>query len=424
MPGMHLTFMELIMTLLPQQLNLFGPMPTAPLTVTELTAYIKTLLEDDLQLQDLWLEGEVSNWRASPAGHVYFTLKDAQAAIACVMWRSQVKRQSYLPAHGDLVVAHGRVGVYEPRGVYQFYVDTLLPSGVGDLHRAFEMLKARLQAEGLFAPERKRPLPAFPHRVGVVTSPTGAALRDILNVLRRRWPLVEVVLSPTLVQGDEAPPQIVQALQALAQYGDVDVVIVARGGGSLEELWAFNDEQVARAIVASPVPVVSGVGHETDFTIADFAADVRAPTPSAAAEMVVPDQVELRARLESYRRRLAQGMTARITRQRQALAQQMRTLHRLSPQGRIDQARQRVDDLLQMGQRALWHRLALEQERLRSRRLQLESLSPLSILERGYSIVRREDSGEVVRRVEQVQTGDSLLVRVSDGEFGSIVSRL
>ena len=392
--------------------------------VSEINRYIRVILEDDPLLSDLWLRGEVSNLTRAVSGHLYFTLKDEEAQISCVMWRSNASLQTYIPRNGEAVVAHGYISVYEVQGRYQFYVDTFQPAGVGLLHLEFERLKKRLAEEGLFDVERKRPLPTFPRRIGVVTSPVGAALRDILHVLRRRYPLVEVILAPTLVQGDEAPSQIVGAIQALNAHTDVDLIIVARGGGSLEELWAFNDEQVARAIVASPVPVVSGVGHETDFTIADFAADVRAPTPSAAAEMVVPDQVELRARLESYRRRLAQGMTARITRQRQALAQQMRTLHRLSPQGRIDQARQRVDDLLQMGQRALWHRLALERERLRSRRLQLESLSPLSILERGYSIVRREDSGEVVRRVEQVQTGDSLLVRVSDGEFGSIVSRL
>jgi exodeoxyribonuclease VII large subunit len=250
-------------------------------------------------LQDLWLEGEVSNWKHAPSGHIYFTLKDEAASIRCAMWRSNIQRAAYLPAgDGEAVLAHGYVSVYEPQGVYQFYVDDVQPVGLGSLYARFEQLKARLQAEGLFDADRKRSLPHFPRRIGVVTSPSGAVLRDILNVLRRRYPLAEVIVAPTLVQGPEAPAQIVRALERVGQVPGVDVIILARGGGSLEDLWAFNDEAVARAIVAAPVPVVSGVGHETDFTIADFAADLRAPTSSAAAELVTPDRAALRQQVE------------------------------------------------------------------------------------------------------------------------------
>ncbi|MCK4449981.1 MAG: exodeoxyribonuclease VII large subunit, partial [Anaerolineae bacterium] len=267
-----------------EQLSIFGqsggPTLSEPYTVSQLTGHIRRLIEDDPELSDVWVEGEVSNFSRAFSGHCYFTLKDAGSQIGCVMWRSVAILQDYLPVDGDLVLAYGRVGVYEASGRYQLYVDQIRPAGVGDLYRQFELLKARLEAEGLFAPERKRPLPGFPRCIGVVTSPTAAALRDILNVLGRRYPLAEVLLAPTQVQGDAAPPQIVAALEALNTRDDVDVIIVARGGGSLEDLWAFNDERVTRAIAGSRIPVICGVGHETDFSLVGFAADVRAPTPS------------------------------------------------------------------------------------------------------------------------------------------------
>ena len=404
-----------------EQLSLFGPSPQNPYTISQITRYIKELFDTDFQLQDVWLEGEVSNFSRSAAGHAYFTLKDATASIQCVLWRSVAARQPSLPHNGDTVLAHGRISVYEVQGRYQFYVDALQPAGVGLLYLEFEALKARLAAEGLFAPERKRPLPSFPRCVGVVTSPTGAALRDILHVLSRRFPLTRVLLAPTLVQGNEAPPQIVAALRALQFQPEVDVIIVARGGGSLEELWAFNDERVARAIVASRVPIISGVGHETDFTIADFAADVRAPTPSVAAEIAVPDQAELRNTLRAWERRLAQLMQSKIARERHALKAQIQALRRASPQSRIDVLRQRVDELTRASATHVGHRLALHRERLRACILQLQGMSPYATLARGYAIVRRRESGQVVRSVTQVQTGARLDVRVSDGEFPAAV---
>jgi exodeoxyribonuclease VII large subunit len=389
--------------------------------VSQITAYIKELFDSDYALQDLWLEGEVSNYSQAASGHVYFTLKDEEAQIRCVMWRSQVERQAYLPQDGEAIVAHGRISVYEAGGQYQLYVDGIQPAGLGLLYLQFEALKERLAAEGLFDTERKRSLPLFPRQLGVVTSPTAAALRDIVNVLRRRYPLVEVVLSPTLVQGDEAPPQIVAAIEALNQYTDVDVIIVARGGGSLEDLWAFNDERVVRAIYASQALVVTGVGHETDFTIADFVADVRAPTPSAAAELAVPDQQELRGAVEGWRGRLAQLMKGQIEEERRVLQYREQVLHRFSPQAHIDSYHQRIDDMMRSTLAGLKHSLALARERLRTLDSQLQTLSPLATLERGYAITKHLGTGKVVRSVAQVVARDRLEVRVSDGQFESTV---
>jgi exodeoxyribonuclease VII large subunit len=410
-----------------QRLPLWGSSPGGPSfstkihRVSQVTSYVKELFDSDYILQDLWLEGEVSNYSRAASGHVYFTLKDEEAQIRCVMWRSQVERQAYLPQNGEAVIAHGRISVYEAGGQYQLYVDNIQPAGAGLLYLQFEALKERLAAEGLFDTERKRALPPFPRRLGVVTSPTAAALRDIVNVLRRRCPLVEVVLSPTLVQGDEAPLQIVAAIQALNEHADVDAIIVARGGGSLEDLWAFNDERVARAIYASRVPVVTGVGHETDLTIADFVADVRAPTPSAAAEVAVPDRQELRGAVGNWCGRLVQSMRVRIGEGRRALQYQEQVLRRFSPQAQIDSCRQRIDDLMPSALVALKHRLALARERLRTMDSQLQTLSPLATLERGYAITRHLGTGKVVRSVTQVVAGDRLEVQVSDGQFESTV---
>jgi exodeoxyribonuclease VII large subunit len=406
------------------QPSLFAALEPRVFSVSAITAYIKERLRVDRTLQDLWLEGETSNWRAAPSGHVYFTLKDPNASIRCVMWRSSVPKLSYLPAgDGEAVLAHGYVSVYEPSGQYQFYVDEIEPVGLGALHAQYERLKARLTEEGLFDEARKRPLPAFPRRIGVVTSPAGAALRDVLNVLRRRFPLVEVILSPTQVQGADAPPQIVHALSLLAGVSGVDVIILARGGGSLEDLWAFNDERVARAVAASPVPVVCGVGHETDFTIADFAADLRAPTPSAAAELATPDRAELAQRLLGLTARLAAGVGESVARRRHALTGELRALRRASPQLWIERRRQRLDDLARAAQTNLDHKLALRRERLTSLELRLSALNPEATLARGYAIVRRLDDGRVVKRIAQVSSGDQLSVQVSDGEFKTVVPR-
>ena len=391
-------------------------------TVSQINNYIKELFEIDFVLQDLWVEGEVSNFTRSAAGHAYFTLKDQSASIRCVMWRSVVARQGYLPSNGEAVLAHGRISVYEVQGAYQLYVDALQPAGLGALYLQFEALKKRLEAEGLFALERKRPLPPFPRCLGVVTSPTGAALRDILPVLVRRYPLVEVILAPTLVQGDKAPLQIVAAIESLNEHTAAEAIIVARGGGSLEELWAFNDERVARAIYSSRLPVISGVGHETDFTIADFVADVRAPTPSAAAEIAVPDQGELRGTLDLRRNRLVALMGQQMAERRSAVESQERVLSRLSPQAKIAAHRQRIDELTRAASASLAHQLALRRERLSGNLLRLQSLSPFATLDRGYSITRQLRTGEIVKSVAQVAAGDRIETQVSDGKFEGTVA--
>jgi exodeoxyribonuclease VII large subunit len=389
-------------------------------TVSELTRHITRLLESDEALQDVWLSGEVSNPKLYPSGHLYFTLKDADAALSCVMWRSAAGRLSWKPKQGDAALAHGHVSVYATRGSYQLYVDQLYPAGLGDLHARFEQLRDQLRAEGLFEADRKRPLPELPRVLGIVTSPQAAALQDVLNVLRRRFPLVQVLLAPTLVQGDQAPPRIVTALQALDARDDVDAILLVRGGGSLEELWAFNDERVARAIAACHHPVVSGVGHETDFTIADFVADLRAPTPSAAAELAVPDQTDLRQIIQGAMLRLERVMEQRLGQARQSLGQQIQALYHLSPQAHVDAHRQQVDDLTQRAGRALKGVLALRRSRLTGLRARLEALSPLATLERGYAVVRLLDTGVLVSSVGQVASGDAIAVRVQDGEFEAI----
>lgn len=405
-----------------EQLSLFAVADRRAYTVSQLMARIRTTVETDPRLMDVWVEGEVSNFRQVASGHCYFTLKDAGAELRCVMWRDRVRGMRALPANGDSVLAHGRVGVYEQRGDLQLYVDALEPLGLGWLYQEYERLKARLEAEGLFAPERKRPLPRFPRRIGVVTSPDAAALRDILNILSRRYPLAEVVLAPTLVQGDEAPPQIIAALRALNAREDIDVILLARGGGSLEELWAFNDERVARAVAASRIPVVCGVGHETDFSLADFAADRRAPTPSAAAELATPDRAELRQQVRAFRNRLSRALEADLSRRRERVREQVRALRRLSPALRLAQARQRLDDLTERAGRAIRHQIAVRRERLAGLAGRLEGVSPLATLERGYAIVRRAADGLIVRSPAQVEVGDALRVRVRDGEFGARVS--
>ena len=396
-----------------RQMNLFSS--PLPLTVGDLTRYIREMFEVDYRLQDVWVEGEVSGVTRHASGHTYFTLKDASAQISCVMWKTVAPTYGALVVHGGQVVAHGQVSVYEARGQYQLYVDRVQPKGLGDLHAQFELLKARLEAEGLFAPERKRGLPEFPHRIGVVTSPTGAVIRDICNILARRWPLVEVILAPTQVQGKDAPPHIVAALDALYRRADLDLIIVARGGGSLEDLWAFNDERVARKIADSPVPVVSGVGHETDFTIADFVADLRAPTPSAAAELTTPDRQEMSSQLAALRVRLASALSDDLRARRIALQSQTRALSHLSPQARLANLRQRTDDLISQATWTVSHLLQLRRERLTGASARLDALNPLAVLQRGYAVVRRD--GRLVRSVSQVSRDDRLAVRVSDGEF-------
>ncbi len=387
------------------------------LSVSDVTSLVKALIESEEQLQDVRIQGEVSNLSRPASGHIYFTLKDSKSQIKCAMWKSSAIRMRSVPRDGEAVIARGRVGVYEAIGAYQFYVESMTSVGAGDLNAEFERLKLKLQAEGLFDAERKRELPIAPRVLGVVTSASAAAFQDILNVLSRRYPVVEVVLSPTQVQGDDAPPQIVRAIQRL--QGQCDVILVARGGGSMEDLWAFNDERVVRAIAASDVPVVSGVGHEIDFTLTDFAADVRAPTPSAAAEMITPDIVDLRQRADAYGAVIEQLVLTRLSDARSSLAELQRALRLLSPSQQVAQMRQSAEQLRQRLQAALAQRAAIERALLNGLSGRLAALGPEATLARGYAIVRRAD-GQVVRSTTDSAPGAALRVRVNDGEFGVI----
>ena len=380
-------------------------------SISEVTTYLRELLEATPHLADLWVSGEVSNLNRSPAGHVYFTLKDENAQLRCVFFR---RPNMGAPLdQGMQVVAHGRVSLYEVRGELQFYVDFVQPEGVGVLHAQFERLKAQLEEEGLFDEARKRPLPRFPRRIGVVTSPMGAVFHDICNILGRRWPLAEVVLAPTAVQGPEAASGVVSALTALNDEGAIDVIIVARGGGSLEELWAFNEEPVARAIYASRVPVVSAIGHETDYTIADFVADLRAPTPSAAAELIAPDRLEVTVHLSVLAASLLTSCRGEVDSRRTGVSQAVGRMERLVPD--LARERQRVDDLWRQANASLEALMRRWRERLSGFAGQLRSLDPKATLARGYALVQRD--GHVVSSVADVTGGERLSVRVKDGGF-------
>lgn len=386
-------------------------------TVTDLTRYLRELLEGDAILQDVWVQGEISNLSRPSSGHLYFTLKDSGASLRCVMWRNAVLRLTFTPRDGDAVEVHGNISIYEAGGQYQLYADIIRPIGEGALYQEFLRLKALLEAEGLFDPARKRPIPRWPRRVGIVTSPTGAALRDILNTLQRRFPIVDVILAPTPVQGNDAPPGIVSALRALNAVASPDVILLARGGGSIEDLWAFNDERVAHAIAASAAPVISGVGHETDFTIADFAADLRAPTPTAAAELATPNQEDLRKAIADLTQRMERTMWAILAVRNGELSHLQNSLQLRSPRTRLRTDRQRLDELIRRAGIALKHSLQLRQTRLVGIEQHLVSLNPLAVLGRGFSVVSQPD-GQLVRSTTQVQAGDPLNVRVSDGQFG------
>ncbi len=383
-------------------------------TVSQVATYLKDLLEADPSLSDLWVRGEVSNHVRAGSGHHYFTLRDAEGAMRCVQFRPA--RGAEFLQDGAEVLAHGRVSIYTVRGDLQFYVDMVKPEGVGALQQAFEALRRQLDSEGLFSVARKRELPPFPKRIGVVTSPTGAVIQDITNVLQRRYPLVELILAATAVQGDAAAPGIVEAIGALNLDPDIDVIIVARGGGSLEDLWAFNEEIVARAIFGSEIPVVSGVGHETDVTITDLVADVRAPTPSAAAEIVVPDRRELAAAVAGFANRLSDRASRQTTDHRMRLEQAVDRLAFLAPETR--HPGQRVDELLRAASQALGQSLAIHRERLRSLELQLSALDPSAILSRGYAVVRGEN-GSIISSVTDLAPGDSFELALMDGEVSA-----
>ncbi len=387
--------------------------------VSWLARYLKELVESDLKLSNIWVEGEVSNLSRSTAGHTYFTLKDEEAQLRCVMFR---RASGGVPLEsGTLVLAHGNVSFYEARGDLQLIVDFVQPAGVGVWQAQFERLKEQLQSEGLFDPARKRALPRFPQRVGVATSPAGAVFHDICHVIERRWPLAEVVLAATPVQGPQAAAGLCEALCQLNEQAGIDVVIIARGGGSLEELAAFNEEIVARAVYSSAVPVVSGVGHETDVTIADYVADLRAPTPSAAAEAVVPDRREVSRRLEGLALTLHTWTSGQLNRGRVDLERTSQRLRWALPD--VSRLAERVGAVWRSAQVAAQRTLEQRSDRLNGFALQLRSLDPKQTLARGYAVVQLRDGKQAVTSVRQVKGRDRLDVHVRDGRFPAEVSR-
>lgn len=428
-----------------------------PLTITQLTAHVTSIFENDDLLRDVWVLAEVSRWTRAASGHIYFSMKDSGAVINSVMWRGNAHRHAWLPNEGDQVLAHGHVTVYPERGQYQFYADEIRPAGRGQLYAQFEALKERLAAEGLFEQARKRPLPAAPRRLGIVTSQSAAAFQDVLRVLGQRWPLAEAVLFPTQVQGAEAPGQIVAALAAAngftggagtpgafsaeelsdlpllsagngsrsfdsaageAGRGDglLDAILLVRGGGSIEDLWAFNEEVVAYAVAGSSVPVVTGIGHETDFTIADFVADLRAPTPTGAAVAATPDRWEMLAGVKQTRLWLLRAGLEEVSGRNAQLQELRRRLVRSAPLRQIDLARQRLDEVEERLRRVTASELRRRKEQLQSGKARLEGLNPSGVLSRGYSIVQKSD-GAVVSAPGQTADGERLTVRSAGGAY-------
>jgi exodeoxyribonuclease VII large subunit len=391
-------------------------------TVTRLTAHLRQVIESDPALQDVWVRGEISNYSRPASGHLYFTLKDAGASLRGVMWKLEASRLKIPLRDGMEVEAHGKIGIYEVGGQYQLYADVLRPVGEGALFAEFLRLKSLLEAEGLFDPSRKREIPERPRRIGIVTSSTGAALRDMLNTLRRRLPLVDVILAASPVQGADAPSALVTALQKLNRHHP-DVILVARGGGSIEDLWAFNDERVVRAVADSESPVISGVGHETDFTLTDFAADLRAPTPTAAAELATPVTLfDLASQMSDLGHSLEMAMASLTERGQIELSNLESRLKFYSPARKLQSERQRVDEWTRRLAGAQVHRLALEASRMNGMGKRLEALNPFQVLARGYAVVTRQADGSLVRSVEDVSAGDALRVRVSDGEVEGTVT--
>lgn len=386
-------------------------------SVSDLNRYVRERLETDIRLRDVSVQGEVSSFKVYPSGHWYFTLKDAEAQLNCVMWRSRATLSRFRPREGDMAVALGHVTLYEARGQYQFEALTLQPAGAGVLYQRFLLLKAQLEAEGVFDPARKRPLPRQPRRIGLVTSPAGAALHDMLAILRRRAPLAEVTLAPTAVQGEDAPPQIVAALRRLAALPPAarpDVVIVGRGGGALEDLWAFNTPEVARQIAVMPMPIVSAVGHETDTTLADFAADVRAPTPSAAAELVSAVTLDdLRYALDDLSARLTQALQASLQTRHAALTAQVTRLRLLAPRARLAHQRATLTALTQRLHTVSQHRLALRRADLHAQTQRLQAVNPLAVLQRGYALVTAAD-GRPLTTAAQTAPGQNVTIRWHD----------
>jgi len=391
--------------------------------VSAVNRYVKQLLQQDMILSGLWVSGEISNFKRHSSGHLYFTLKDRDGSIAAVMFAGDTRSLSFRPQDGQQVQVQGYVSLYEKTGQYQLYVRRMEQQGSGQLYQAFEALKQKLQIQGLFDAERKKPIPAYPRRVGIVTSPTGAAIRDMVQIARRRHPGVQLVLYPALVQGIDAAPTIVAGIRALDRMPEVDTIIVGRGGGSIEDLWPFNEEMVAMAIAQAKTPIVSAVGHETDFTIADFVSDMRAPTPSAAAELTVPDVRSVLTKMDDLSRRRNRTLQRRQQEYRQQVALIWQKIQALDPRRKLDELRQQLD-MQEQRQRHLWQQcLQQRQYRLAHLSSSLELLSPQHQLDKGYAMVM-DTEGKVISAADQVEKGQTLSVQLKDGKVMTEVLKI
>ena len=388
-------------------------------SVSQLNEYVKMLLEGNPNLNDLWVQGEISGAKLYSSGHLYFSLKDTDSVISAVMFKNSMMRMEFDPENGMKVLAHGRVSAYPPRGQYQFIADRMIPEGAGALAAAFEQLKAKLGVEGLFDPDRKKPLPSHPRRIGVVTSPSGAAVHDIIRVAKKRCPSTEILIFPSLVQGAEAPAYLRGGIQYFNAVKDdpeqgVDLIIIGRGGGSAEDLWGFNDERLARAIAASQIPVVSAVGHEVDFTICDFVADLRAATPSAAAELSLPDKEDLSRQVRSLATRLSAAQTTRLSRYRAHLDRLAASRVLTSPEGAYRLRRETVAGFYRRLELSVSRHLEGKRQPMERAVAQLGALNPLSVLGRGYALVQ-DGEGHVIPTVDRLTVGESVNLRFSDG---------
>lgn len=391
-------------------------------SVSELNTFIKMLLESAPTLNDVYVKGEISNFKNHiSSGHFYFSLKDKDSQIKAVMFRSSASKMKFVPENGMMVVAHGRVASYVRDGQYQLYADSMEPDGVGALYVAFEQLKQRLAAQGVFAPEKKKPLPKIPKTIGVITSPTGAAVRDIINIATRRFPFAKIVVYPALVQGENAASSLISGIRYFNDTGSADVIIIGRGGGSIEDLWAFNDENLAKTVCASEIPVISAVGHETDFTICDFAADLRAPTPSAAAELAVPDTAELKHKINNIISRESAVLLQMLSAKRETLARYEKSRYLSSPEHMIDDRRMALVLSSERLMTSAAHVNEIKKHALSALSGKLEALSPLAVLSRGYGVVS-SDEGKVIKEIADVSVGDKITVKVRDGEIYAGVS--
>ncbi len=393
------------------------------LSVSQLNRYVKSIIEQDMNLQTVFVQGEISNFTNHyKTGHYYMTIKDEFSSIKAVMFKTANMRLKFMPENSMSVIIRGRVSVFERDGQYQLYIDDMQPDGTGALSLAFEQLKNKLAKEGLFDAEKKKPIPAIPQRVGVVTSPTGAAIRDIINVISRRFPMTEIVLCPVAVQGEYASSQIKAAIELFNEKNAADVLIVGRGGGSVEELWAFNEEKVARAVAASEIPVISAVGHETDFTICDFVADLRAPTPSAAAELAVPDSMQQKDRIFAYSMRMNSAVSDKIAFNRATLEYKKSSLERLSPKSYIDNLCVRCDRAVMAMDSAVKHSIAVKSKDFSALCAKLDAMSPLKILARGYSVASK--NGKVISDIASVGKGDMIDVMLNGGNIECEITKV